>query len=73
MKEMFLTALATGNRVSELAALSRASILVSPTNSQVTLPVCPGFLYKNQSISQTHPNIVVKDLWEGRLTTAFAQ
>ena len=65
MKALFLTALATGNRVSELAALSRASMLVSPTRSQITLPVFPGFLYKNQSISRTPPNIVVKALCEG--------
>ena len=65
MKALFLTALATGNRVSELAALSRASMLVSPTRSQITLPVHPGFLYKNQSISPTPPNIAVKALREG--------
>ena len=65
MKALFLTALATGNRVSELAALSRASILVSPKKSQITLPVRPGFLYESQSISRTPPNIVVETLREG--------
>ena len=65
MKALFLTALAIGNRVSDLAALSRASILISPNRSQVSLPVRPGFLYKNQSISRTPPNIVVKVLRDG--------
>ena len=65
MKALFLTALATGNRVSELANLSRASMLVSPNNTQITLPVRPGFLYINQTMSRTPPNIVIKALREG--------
>ena len=65
MKALFLTALATGNRVSEIAALSRVSIVVTPRRAQVTLPVRPGFLYKNQSFARTPSNIVLKALKNG--------
>lgn len=62
MKTLFLTALATGNRVSELAALSRTAVSIPDNAKKITLPVKPGFLYKNQTMSRTPPNIVIKAL-----------
>ena len=44
MKTIFLVALASGNRVSELAVMTRISILFSPNNSSVTIPVKLGSL-----------------------------
>ena len=50
-KALFLTALASGNRCSELAHFSRTGILFR--SSGVTIPVLPRFLYKNQTIHRT--------------------
>ena len=63
MKSLFLVALATGNRVSELAAMSRGSTTFSPKFTSVVIPVKPGFLYKNQSMFKTPPNITIKALF----------
>lgn len=49
-KALFLTALASGSRVSELAALDRAEILISP--SKMVLPVRQGFIYKKKSLTK---------------------
>lgn len=48
LKALFLTALASGNRASELAATIRTGISLSKTGG-ATLPVKPGFLFKNQN------------------------
>ena len=48
LKTLFLTALASGNRVSELAAISRQG--VSFTVDGATLLTNPEFIFKNQSI-----------------------
>jgi len=66
-KSLFLVSLATGNRASEIAAMSRHSITFSPEDNQVTIPVRPGFLYKNQSLSRSPPNITIPALllWDG--------
>lgn len=61
-KTLFLTALATGNRVSELAAMSRHSSSFVINDTQVVIPIRPGFLYKNQSMARTPPNIVIPAL-----------
>lgn len=62
LKTLFLLALATGNRCSELAALHRPTIAFSRNRSKVTIPVRPGFLYKNQRANRTPPNILIPAL-----------
>lgn len=70
LKALFLTALATANRASELAATMREGITV--TNEQITLPVQRSFLFKNQNINHqsapaiTFPRLHVAPLcpWE---------
>lgn len=47
IKTLFLTALASGNRVSELAAITRQNLSISEDTA--ILPTKPGFLFKNQS------------------------
>ena len=56
-KTLFLTALASGNRASELSAIRRDSINFLPGNKGVIMSVRPGFLYKNQRMDRTPPNI----------------
>ena len=63
LKSLFLVALATGNRVSEIAAMSRVATSFSPNFTAVAIPVKPGFLYKNQSLYKTPPNITIKALF----------
>ena len=53
LKTLFLTALASGNRVSELAAITRTGLLIS--NDKVILPTKPGFLFKNQTARHPLP------------------
>ena len=62
LKTLFLIALASGSRVSEIAAMSRGAIAFAVDNSQVVIPVRPGFIYKNQSLYRTPPNIVIPAL-----------
>jgi integrase len=64
-RTLFLMALASGNRVSELAALERAGIRFSDGDTEVTLVVRPGFLFKNQRLGRTPPNIMIKALDTG--------
>ena len=59
---LFLTALASGNRISELAAIDRKAASFAPQLASVTLPVAAGFLFKNQSAGRTPPNIVIPEL-----------
>ena len=54
-KALILTALASGNRVSELAALNRTGIITQ--GNSITIPVRPHFLFKNQTL-QRHPPAV---------------
>ena len=70
MKTLFLVALATGNRVSELAAMTRIAILFTPDKGKVTIPIRPGFLYKNPSLAHSPPNIIIRALLnkDGSLT-----
>ena len=62
MKTLFLVALASGNRVSKLAAFSRAGSKILPGSKKAILAVHPGFLYKNQTMDCTPPNIVISAL-----------
>lgn len=55
LKTLFLTALASGNRVSELAAITREDI--SLIGSEVKLKVHRGFLFKNQTLDRAPPAI----------------
>ena len=51
LKTLFLTALASGNRVSELAAITRSGLRL--TKEEAFLPTRPDFLFKNQT--SKHP------------------
>lgn len=53
IKTLFLTALASGNRASELAATIRTGLSLS--NDKAVLPTKPGFLFKNQSARNPKP------------------
>ena len=55
LKTLFLVASASGNRVSELANLSRTGILYS--QESVTIPVRKSFLFKNENIGRSPPPI----------------
>lgn len=61
-KSLFLTTLATGNRANEISALTRSSILMEENPSKLTIPVKPKFLFKNQRLDRTPPNVVVRSL-----------
>ena len=54
-KTLCLTALASGNRCSELAHISRRAIV--DQGSAITLPLLPRFLFKNQTASRCPPPI----------------
>lgn len=62
MKAVFLVALASGNRVSEIAAMQRTAIAYDREFRGVTLGVKPDFLYKNQRLGRTPPNIYFPSL-----------
>ena len=51
--------MATGNRVSELANFSRTGLGKIDPNQSVKLCVLPGFIYKNQRLNRTPPNVEV--------------
>ena len=56
LKTLFLVSLAIGNRVSEIAALTRDGIIY-PSDNTVTIPTKEGFLFKNQSINRNPPPV----------------
>ena len=56
MKTLFLSALASGNRVSELAAVIRQGLSLS--HNRAVLPTAPGFLLKNQSIRNPQAPVI---------------
>ena len=68
MKTLFLVALATGNRVSEIAAFTRVGSKILPGSKKAIIAVRPGFLYKNQTMDRSPPNIVIKALLDQNLT-----
>ena len=53
LKTIFLVAVASGNRCSELAACTREGI--SFEDNRVTIPTKEDFLFKNQTIERTPP------------------
>jgi len=57
IKTIFLVALASASRVSELAALDRENIIFAPNHEKVIMAVRPGFLYKNETITRTAENV----------------
>ena len=63
-KALFLTALATGNRVSEIAAMF-LPLKRDDKDGSLQIPVRPGFLYKNQRLGRTPPNIIIMPLKKG--------
>lgn len=63
-KTLFIIALASGNRVSEIAAYYRPGILFGPNDSSVVIPVRPGFLFKNQRLKRAPPNLELTALVE---------
>ena len=64
-KTIFLTALASGNRTSELAATRRDVLQRVDGGTTFQLAVKPGFLFKNQRIDRVPPNILIKPLING--------
>ena len=68
MKTLFLVALATGNRVSEIAAFTRVGSKILPGSKKAIIAVRHGFLYKNQTMDRSPPNIVIKALLDQDLT-----
>ena len=69
MAALFVIAVATGNRASELANLDRTAIQFSPDNTSVTLTVLPSFIYKNQTASRTPPNIRIPALTDQSISS----
>ena len=61
-KTLFLIALASGNRASELANLDPTSMRT--TESSITIAVRPGFLFKNQRQGRNPPNIIIRKFQE---------
>ena len=55
LKTIFLVAIASGNRCSELAACIREGI--SFEGNKVTIPTKEGFLFKNQTMERTPPPV----------------
>lgn len=62
LKTLFLVCLASGNRVSEIAALDRSSIRFRMGRAEI--PVRAGFLFKNQTLTRSPPNIIFPTLPE---------
>ena len=56
-KSLFLMALATGNRASEIAATVRTAVKFEANPVKVFIPVKPKFLFKNQRSGRAPPNI----------------
>ena len=63
LKTLFLFALATGNRVSEIAASTRVDICFLPKTT--TVRVREGFLFKNQTLTRQPPPISFPNLIKG--------
>ena len=60
-KALFLVAMATGHRISQLAALSRGPEFAkfAPDDTSVTLATKPGFLAKNERASHRMKPVVI--------------
>ena len=71
LKTIFLVAVASGNRCSELAACTREGI--SFEGDRVTIPTKEGFLFKNQTIDRTPPPVTFPSMASRhQLCPAFA-
>lgn len=66
-KGIFILALASGSRTSELSAWYREGILWTD-NEAAIIPVRPGFLFKNQRSKRAPPNMIIKPLREEELS-----
>ena len=66
-KAVFLVALASGLRVSQLAALTRSHVLTKFAGGarKVTLAVHPSFLAKNERLHHRMKPVVIPALWSG--------
>ena len=53
MKTLFLLALASGRRGSEIAALDRTTLVITPNLTSATIYTVPSFIFKNQTASHT--------------------
>ena len=62
LKCLFLTALATGNRASELSAMTRKSAIFLNNGEKIKLSVKSGFLYKNERMGKSPPEIIIPSL-----------
>ena len=67
MKCLFLTALASGNRVSEITAVPRHAVTWLNEGSRVVLAVKSGFIYKNQRMNRAPPNITFDECRDGEI------
>ena len=71
LKTIFLVAIASGNRCSELAACIREGI--SFEGNKVTIPTKEGFLFKNQTMERTPPPVSFPSMvMRHQLCSAFA-
>ena len=70
-KALFIIALATGNRVSELAAFYQPGIVFQRNDQEIIIPVCPGFLFKNPGLNRAPPNVVLSALQEDGISHAL--
>ena len=66
-KTLFLIALATGNRISEIKALLRGDQFIRFSDRAVTLFPNPNFLAKNEDPSIRRVPIVIQRLWDGEV------
>ena len=64
-KVIFLLALASGNRVSELAAIDASAMRVEENARIIHLPVQAGFRFKNKRLGRCPPDISIKSLVRG--------
>ena len=67
-KALFLTAIASGARASELSALDRSCIKFSDNLYEIAIPVKKGFLFKNQTLERTPPTMKFSGLRSADLT-----
>ena len=63
MKSPFLVALATGNRVSEIAAFTRVGSKILPGSKKAVIAVRPGFLYKTKPWTAHPPTLSSRHCW----------
>ena len=72
LASLFLLAVATGNRASEIANIDRRSIVWSSTDGSVSLHFVPSFLFKNQNAKRSPPSIHIPPVPDSSLCPAAA-